>query len=197
MVGLQLNDAKWINSNARKYSGPHSSKKGGSDKVHDEFSDKSVQRKKKNILSVRREVLLTDSIGRIQEIVKTIEQSGNLTKHITKQGLLAFWAMTDCTVYETESSVPKIVLKSQWNNFNIYHRDDITLSLYASLDRYIILDVLLTYWEGPVSVAVYVEPKHLEYIQDFHDKAREWVSSRENVDLHFVPKQTVSILSRM
>lgn len=105
-----------------------------------------------------------------------------------------WWFFFDCSSYAFQGSMSRKVIHSSWTNYNMYNPDDITLSVHLTLDRYEVLELMLSYWVGPVSAAIYVGPEHIDNITDFMDVTRKLLT-RNNVDLHFVPKQGVSDFS--
>ena len=144
--------------------------------------------------SNKRKQLLLHNVQQVEKIVNDTIKSGVLlnSKPSTVDKL-----MHNCKLYDKERDMTQTVVLSSWTKYNVYSKSDVTLTTQLSLNRYRLLDLMISYWEGPVSATLFVGPKDLPMMSDFLETANKWVTYRDNVDLHFVPKQTVSMAIRI
>ncbi|XP_048481202.1 xylosyl- and glucuronyltransferase LARGE2s [Plutella xylostella] len=66
---------------------------------------------------------------------------------------------------------------------------DVTLALQLSFDRMQFLERLVKYWEGPLSVAIYLSDCEVEQLGSFIREHSDTLSSRTNIGYHLVFKQ--------
>ncbi|KAL4706703.1 hypothetical protein ACJJTC_014458 [Scirpophaga incertulas] len=74
-------------------------------------------------------------------------------------------------------------------SYTDYDNFDVTLVLQLSMDRLQFLERLVKYWEGPLSVAIYLSDCEVSKLENF---IREWsdtLSLRHNIGYHLVFKQ--------
>lgn len=95
-----------------------------------------------------------------------------------------------CASYRLDGKLKRLSIPNVWGDHTWYKEDDITLVTQLSADRLHILDLLLDYWPGPVSAAVYVELKDLSSLPKVIVQHLSLLT-RDNVDLHIVLKAGV------
>ncbi len=153
---------------------------------------KKRTRKKEEILQKKEDLLFTG----INLILQALHRMAKRGESVTS-GFQPEWSILwgyDCFPFYKAGYIQRTVVHSLWTRFNHYKTRDVTLSVHLTLDRYDVFDLMLSYWHGPVSAAIYVGPEHIQNTTNFLDKARKWLT-RDNIDLHFVPKQEVSMTS--
>lgn len=78
-----------------------------------------------------------------------------------------------------------------FSTFNNYSKDDVTLVTQMSLQRMQILKIVAQYWDGPMSVALQVEPEDFIIMGD-HFRNAQYLLERHNIDFHIVAAKGVS-----
>ena len=104
------------------------------------------------------------------------------------------WAVRKqiCKRYKAEGLLNRTVLSGTWQKFNRYVPDDVTMTVHLNVAKLDTLDLLLSYWPGPVSIAADIKIYEIDlFLAKLTTSFKHWVS-RDNIDFHFVRNDGVS-----
>ena len=144
--------------------------------------DEEVAGIKRNKLKVLHETI--DKLTALHKVhLEMKNSSGNLGKD----------SQRNCGSFYREANMPRTMLRNIWREYTSYDSDDVAVVTQTSQNRIGRIERLLNHWNGPVSVAICVDLEKKD--EFFHNmEACPNIFTRQDVDLHLVVKEGVSII---
>ena len=96
-----------------------------------------------------------------------------------------------CTIYSQDSIHEKFYIPSIWNNELSFNYNSITFVSQLTLNRFDLIELLMKYWKGPISLSLYI---NIDEISIIFKKFLSFKSILESdkIDFHLVVGTAVS-----